>query len=77
MSMPCTGYLPAMTSLRFRLPALLVAAILAAAAPGCATDDAAKKDADKAAQDADKAAGNTDEKAKKEAEKAKEDVDGN
>ena len=59
--------------LRLRLPALLVAAMLAGAAPGCATDDAAKKDADKAAQDADKAAGKTDEKAKK----AAEDVDGN
>ena len=73
-----------MTALRLRLPALLVAALLAAAAPGCSTDDAvkkdansAKKDADKAAQDADKAAGKTDEKAKKEAEKAAEDVDGN
>jgi hypothetical protein len=66
-----------MTALRFRLPALLVAAMLAAAAPGCSTDDAAKKDAGNAAQDADKAAGKTDEKAKKDAEKAVEDVDGN
>jgi hypothetical protein len=66
-----------MNALRLRLPALIVAAMLAAAAPGCATDDAAKKDANKAAKDADKAAGNTDEKAKQEAEKAKEDVDGN
>jgi len=66
-----------MNLLRLRLPALLVAAMLAAAAPGCSTDDAAKKDADKASQDADKAAGKTDEKAKKEAEDAAEDVDGN
>lgn len=66
-----------MTSLRLRLPVLLVAALLAAAAPGCSTDDAVKKDAENAAQDADKAAGKTDEKAKKEAEKAAEDVDGN
>ena len=66
-----------MTALRLRLPAVLVAAMLAAAAPGCSTDDAAKKDADKAAQDADKAAGKTDEKAKKETETAAEDVDGN
>ena len=72
-----SGYEPAMTTLRTRLPALLVAALLAAAAPGCSTDDAAKKDADKAAQDADKAAGKTDEDAKKDAEKAVEDVDGN
>ena len=61
-----------MTALRFRLPALLVAALLAAAAPGCASDDAATKDANSA-----KAAGNTDEKAKKDAENAVEDVDGN
>ncbi len=54
-----------MTALRLRLPALLVAALLAAAAPGCSTDDAAKKDAKKAQKDADKAAGNADEKAKK------------
>ena len=66
-----------MNALRFRIPAFLIAAMLAAAAPGCSTDDAAKKDADKAAQDADKAAGKTDENAKKEAEKAAEDVDGN
>jgi hypothetical protein len=66
-----------MSSLRLRLPALLVAAMLAAAAPGCSTDDAAKKDANKAAKDADKAAGKTDEKAKKDAEDAAEDVDGN
>jgi hypothetical protein len=66
-----------MTALRSRLPALLVAALLAAAAPGCSTDDAVKKDAGKAKKDADKAAGNTDEKAKKDAEKAAEDVDGN
>jgi hypothetical protein len=66
-----------MNALRLRIPALIVAAMLAAAAPGCATDDAVKKDADKAAKDADKAAGKTDEKVKKEAEKAKEDVDGN
>jgi len=67
----------AMTALRRRLPALVLAAMLAAAAPGCSTDDAAKKDANKAKQDADKAAGNTDEKAKKKAEDAAEDVDGN
>ena len=66
-----------MTTLRLRLPALVVAAMLAAAAPGCSTDDAAKKDAKEAARDADKAAGNADEKAKKDAEKAAEDVDGN
>ena len=66
-----------MTALRHRLPSLLVAAMLAAAAPGCSTDDAVKKDANKAAEDADKAAGKTDENAKKDAEKAKEDVDGN
>lgn len=66
-----------MTVLRFRLPALLVAAMLAAAAPGCSTDDAVKKDANEAKQDADKAAGNADEKAKKKAEDAAEDVDGN
>ena len=66
-----------MTALRLRIPALIVAAMLAAAAPGCSTDDAAKKDANKAAKKADKAAGNADEKAKKKAEKAKEDVDGN
>ena len=66
-----------MTALRLRLPALLVAAMLAAAAPGCSTDDAAKKDAKEAKRDADKAAGSADEKAKKEAEKAAEDVDGN
>ena len=66
-----------MTALRFRLPALLVAAMLAAAAPGCSTDDAVKKDANEAKQDADKAAGNADEKAKKKAEDAAEDVDGN
>ena len=66
-----------MNALRLRIPALVAAAMLAAAAPGCSTDDAAKKDANKAAKDADKAAGKTDEKAKKEAEKAKEDVDGN
>jgi hypothetical protein len=66
-----------MTALRLRLPALVVAAMLAAAAPGCSTDDAVKKDAKNAGQDADKAAGNTDEKAKKEAKKAAEDVDGN
>ncbi len=51
--------------------------MLAAAAPGCASDDAAKKDANKAAEEADKAAGKTDEKAKKEADKAAEDIDGN
>jgi len=66
-----------MTALRLRLPALVVAAMLAAAAPGCSTDNAAKKDANKAKKDADKAAGNADEKAKKDAEKAAEDVDGN
>ena len=66
-----------MTALRLRLPALLVAALLAAAAPGCSTDDAVKKDADKAQKDADKAAGNADEKAKKKVEDAAEDVDGN
>ena len=66
-----------MNALRTRLPAVLVAAMLAAAAPGCSTDDAAEKDANKAARDADKAAGNKDEEAKKEAEKAAEDVDGN
>ena len=66
-----------MTALRVRIPTLLAAAMLAAAAPGCSTDDAVKKDASNAKQDADKAAGNTDEKAKNEAEKAKEDVDGN
>ncbi len=71
------GYQPRMTALRLRLPALVVAALLAAAAPGCSTDDAVKKDANNAKQDADKAAGNTDEKAKKDAEKAVEDVDGN
>lgn len=51
-----------MTALRLRLPALVVAAMLAAAAPGCATDDAAKKDA---------------KKAKKDTKKAAKDVDGN
>jgi hypothetical protein len=66
-----------MNALRLRIPALAVAAMLAAAAPGCATDDAAKKDADKAAKKADNAAGKADEKAKKEADKAAEDVDGN
>ena len=66
-----------MTALRRRMPSLLIAAMLAAAAPGCSTDDAAEKDANKAARDADKAAGKTDEKAKNEAEKAAEDVDGN
>ena len=66
-----------MTALRLRLPALLVAALLAVAAPGCSTDDAAKKDAKKAQKDADKAAGNADEKAKKDVEDAAEDVDGN
>ena len=66
-----------MNALRLRIPALVVAAVLATAAPGCSTDDAAKKDANKAAKDADKAAGKTDEKAKKEADKAAEDVDGN
>jgi len=66
-----------MNVLRLRIPVLVVAAMLAAAAPGCSTDDAAKKDANKAAKDADKAAGKTDEKAKKEAEDAAEDVDGN
>ena len=66
-----------MTALRLRLPALVVAALLAVAAPGCSTDDAVKKDANNAKQDADKAAGKTDEKAKKEADKAAEDVDGN
>ena len=66
-----------MTALRLRLPALLVAALLAAAAPGCSTDDAVKKDASNAKKDADKAAGNTDENAKKDAETAVEDVDGN
>ena len=66
-----------MTALRLRLPALVVAAMLAAAAPGCSTDNAAKKDANKAKKDADKAAGNADEKAKMDAEKAAEDVDGN
>ena len=65
-----------MTALRLRLPALLVAALLAAAAPGCSTDDAVKKDADKAQQDADKAAGNADEKAKEDVKDAAEDVDG-
>ena len=40
--------------------------MLAAAAPGCSTDDAAKKDADKAAN-----------KAEKDAKTAKTDVDGN
>ena len=81
---PSPGYVGGMTALRLRLPALLVAALLAAAAPGCSTDDAAKKDAKNAAQDADKAAGKADEKAKNEADKAKkdaeqaaEDVDGN
>ncbi len=66
-----------MTALRLRLPALLVAAMLAAAAPGCSTDDAVKKDANEAKQDADKAAGNADEKAKKKGEDAAEDIDGN
>ena len=66
-----------MNALRLRIPVLVVAAVFAAAAPGCSTDDAAKKDANKAAKDADKAAGKTDEKAKKEADKAAEDVDGN
>ena len=66
-----------MTALRVRIPTLLAAAMLAAAAPGCSTDDAVKKDASSAKKDADKAAGTTDEKAKSEAEKAKEDVDGN
>ena len=59
-----------MPALRLRLPALIVAAMLAAAAPGCSTDDAAKKDAEKAAKDA-KQAG---EKAKKDVEDA---TDGN
>ena len=66
-----------MTALRLRIPTLIAAAMLAAAAPGCSTDDAVKKDANSARKDAGKAAGSTDEKAKKEAEKAKEDVDGN
>ena len=66
-----------MTRLRLRLSALLAAALLAAAAPGCKTDDAVKKDANSAERDADKAAGKTDEDAKKDAEKAVEDVDGN
>ncbi len=66
-----------MIALRRRMPAMLIAAMLAAAAPGCSTDDAVKKDANEAKRDADKAAGNTDEKAKKDAEKAAEDVDGN
>jgi hypothetical protein len=66
-----------MNALRLRLPALAAAAMLAAAAPGCATDDAVKKDANQAGKKADKAAGNTDEKAKKDAKKAAEDVDGN
>ena len=66
-----------MNALRLRIPVLVVAAMLAAAAPGCSTDDAAKKDANKAAKDADKAAGKADEKAKKEADKAAEDIDGN
>ena len=52
---------------------MVVAALLAAAAPGCATDDAAKKDANKAANKAEKDAG----KAKKDAEDAAKDVDGN
>jgi hypothetical protein len=65
-----------MTALRSRLPLLLVAALLAAAAPGCATDNAAKKDANKAQKDADKAAGKNDEKAKKKVEDAAKDVDG-
>ena len=66
-----------MTALRLRIPTLLAAAMLAAAAPGCSTDDAVKKDANNAKQDPDKAAGKTDEKAKKDAENAVEDVDGN
>jgi hypothetical protein len=66
-----------MTALRHRTAVLLLAALLGASAPGCSTDDAAEKDANKAAEDADKAAGKNDEKAKKEAEKAVEDVDGN
>jgi hypothetical protein len=66
-----------MTALRLRLSALLTAAMLAAAAPGCSTDDAVKKDANNAKRDADKAAGKTDEEAKKDAERAAEDVDGN
>ena len=63
--------------LRVRIPTLIATAMLAAAAPGCSTDDAVKKDASSAKKDADKAAGNNDEKAKKEAKKAVEDVDGN
>lgn len=66
-----------MIALRLRLPALLVAALLAAAAPGCSTDDAVKKDAGNAKQDADKAAGKNDEKAKKKVKDAAKDVDGN
>jgi hypothetical protein len=56
-----------------RLPALVAAAMLAAAAPGCASDNAAKKDANKAAKKAEKDAS----KAKKDAEDAAKDVDGN
>jgi len=43
-----------MNALRLRIPALVTAAMLAAAAPGCATDDAAKKDAGKAGNKAEK-----------------------
>jgi len=52
-----------MNALRLRIPALVIAAMLAVAAPGCSTDDAAKKDANKA--------GN---KIEKEGKKAKNDV---
>jgi len=60
-----------------RLTAILAATLLAfsgAAAAGCATDDAAEKDAEKAAEDADKAAGDKDEKAANEAEDAGRDA---
>ena len=43
-----------MNALRLRIPALVIAAMLAAAAPGCSTDDAAKKDASKAGNKAEK-----------------------
>jgi hypothetical protein len=55
------------------LTALLLA-LSGAAATGCATDDAVKKDANNAAKDADKAAGNTDEQAGKDLKKAGKDA---
>jgi hypothetical protein len=72
-----------MSTIGHRLSLLLAAAALAGGVPACATDDAARRDAEKAAKDADREAGTADEKAREaagdaqdEVEQGVEDIDG-